>query len=140
MAVKSSSKSSRPTAFLRLAYSAPASGECTIEETRRFMLSATKALPFVKLRADDHPMWRPENYWHVQPTGNKDRDRRFGCEYARKAIAAMKADHNGHLIALVVQDIINDAVERLGKTGCAKLSPIELGFLSEISATLAGAP
>jgi hypothetical protein len=140
MAAKLRSKSSKPGSFLRLAYSAPAPHESTIEGIRRLMLPATKALPFVKLRANDQPMWRPESFWHVRPTGNKERDIQLGREYAREAIAAMKVDHNRHLIALVVQDIIKDAIDRSKSKGLARRSPAVLGFLSEISESLAAAP
>ena len=140
MAVKLRSKSSRSTPFLRLAYSAPAPDESTVEELRRFMLSATKALPFVKLRADDQPLLRPESFWHVEPTGKRETDVRLGRKYARQAIAAMKADHNAHLIAFIVQDIIKDAIERSGKKGRGRRSAIVLGFLTEISEVIAAAP
>ena len=53
----------RSAPFLRLAYSAPAPGELIGAEILRFTLPATKALPFVKLRADDQPLWRPESFW-----------------------------------------------------------------------------
>jgi len=104
------------------------------------MLSATKALPFVKLRADDQPLLRPESFWHVEPTGKREMDVRLGRKYARQAVAAMKADHNAHLIALIVQDIIKDAIERTGKKGRGRRSAIMLGFLTEISEAIAAAP
>jgi hypothetical protein len=56
------------------------------------MLPAAKALPFVKLRANDQPMWRPESFWCFEPTGKRDTDVRLGRKYAREAIAAMKTD------------------------------------------------
>ena len=133
MAVKTRSRSSRLAPFLRLAYSAPASQGSTVEEIRRLTLPATKALPFVRLRADDQPWWRPESYWCVRPTGKRDVDVRLGRKYARDAITAMKADHNRRLIADIVQDIITDAVERRGKRACGGLTPTVLGFLAEIS-------
>src|ERR1700674_4767142 len=117
MAVKTRSKSVRPDSFLRVAYSAPAPGESIGTEIRRFTLPATKALPFVKLRADDQPMLRPESFWHVRPSGKRQRDVEIGRQYARAAIAAMKADRNGSLIALIIQDIINDAVGRTARKG-----------------------
>ena len=98
------------------------------------MLPATKALPFVKLRADDQPWWHPESYWSVRPTGKRGTDVEFGRAYARKAIAAMKADHNKGLISLIVQDIIRDAAHRSGR---GRLSYLALGFLNEISHHLA---
>ena len=84
----------RQTRGLRLAYSAPEPDTCILEELHRLMLPATKDLPFVKLRADDQPGWHPESYWSVRPTGKRGTDVEFGRAYARKAIAAMKADHN----------------------------------------------
>jgi hypothetical protein len=137
MAVKSRSNSSRLTPFLRLAYSAPMLQESTVEEIRRLMLPATKALPFVRLRANDQPLWRPESFWHVKPTGKRETDVRLGRKYAREAIAAMKADHNGHLIAHIIQDIIRDAAERKGKRGRGRNSPVVLGFLIGISEAIA---
>jgi len=140
MAVKSRSNSSRPTPFLRLAYSAPVSEQSTVAELRRLMLPATKALPFVKLRAHDQPLWRPESFWHVEPIGKGEMDVRLGRKYAREAIAAMKADHNSHLIAHIIQDIIKDAAERTGKKGRGRYSPAARGFLIEISEAIAAAP
>ena len=139
MAVKSRSKTSRRAPFLRLAYSAPVSQEAGSEDIRRFVLSATKALPFVRLRAHDQPLWCPESYWRVEPTGKRDADVQLGRKYARAAIAAMKADGNRHLIAHIFQDITKDVVERTGKRGCARFSPIARGFLVEISEALAAA-
>src|SRR4051812_41717709 len=115
MVVRSRPNSSRLAPFLRLAYSAPAHQDSTYEGIRRLTLPATKALPFVKLRANDQPLWRPESFWHVRPTGKRETDMRLGRKYAREAIAAMKADRNGHLIAHIIQDIIKDAAERTRK-------------------------
>jgi hypothetical protein len=134
------SKSPKSVSFLRVAYSAPVPDESSPAELRRFMLPATKALSFVKLRANDQPMWRPESYWHVSPTGKRQKDVQMGREYAREAIAAMKADRNGDLIALIVQDIIKGAVEQTEKKGRRMQSAIVLGFLAEISGSLAAAP
>jgi hypothetical protein len=111
--------------------------ESTVEEIRRLMLPATKALPFVRLRANDQPLWRPESFWHVKPTGKRETDVRLGRKYAREAIAAMKADRNGHLIAHIIQDIIRDAAEHKGKKGRGRHSPIVLGFLVGISEAIA---
>jgi hypothetical protein len=140
MAAKTRSKFARPASFLRVAYSAPAPDESIETEIRRFTLPATKALAFVKLRANDQPMLRPESYWHVRPTGKRQRDVQIGRQYAREAMAAMKADRNSSLIALIVQDIIKDAVDRKAKKGCSIQSPTVLGFLAEISGSLAAAP
>jgi hypothetical protein len=123
-----------------VAYSAPAPDESIDAEIRRFTLPATKALPFVKLRADDQPMLRPESYWHIRPTGKRERDMQIGRQYAQLAIAAMRADHNASLIALIIQDIIKDAVEGCAKGRRGVQSPTALGFLSEISGSLAAAP
>ena len=139
MAVKSRSKTSRQAPFLRLAYSAPVSQEAAGEDNCRFTLPATKALPFVRLRANDQPLWCPESYWHVKPTGKRVADVRLGRKYARDAIAAMKTDRNRHLIAYIIQDIIKDVVERTGKRGCVAYSPTARGFLVEISEAIAAA-
>jgi hypothetical protein len=66
--------------------------------------------------------------------------RREGRKYARLAIAAMKADHDSDLIAHVIQDIIKDAVEHIGKNGHGKNSPAVLGFLAELSEAIAAVP
>jgi hypothetical protein len=50
----------------------------------------------------------------------------------------MKADHNSHLIAHIIQDIIKDAAERAGKQGRIR-SPIALGFLIGLSEAMAAA-
>jgi hypothetical protein len=140
MAAKTRSKTLRPASFLRVAYSAPTPDESINTEIRRFTLPATKALPFVKLRANDQPMLRPESFWHVRPTGKRQRDVQIGRQYAREAIAAMKADRNSSLIALIIQDIIKDAVDKATKKGRSMQSPTVLGFLAEISGSLAAAP
>ena len=137
MAVKSRPSSQRLAPFLRLAYSAPAVEESTAAELRRFTLPSTKALPFVKLRANDQPLWRPESFWHVKSTGKRAADLRLGRRYAREAIAAMKADHNSQLIAHIIQDIIKDAVEGARKKGRCGYSPIVLGFLAGLSEAIA---
>jgi hypothetical protein len=139
MVAKLRSSSSRPTAFLRLAYSAPQPGESSSEEVRRSTLPATKALPFVKLRANDQPTWRPERYWHFKSTGKRNRDIQLGRKYARDAMAAMRADDSSNLIALVIQDMIIDAVEQSLMTGHCRPGSATMGFLSEISARLAAA-
>ena len=140
MAVKLRPKSSRPTPFPRLAYSAPVLDKALAGEILRYTLPATKALPFVKLRDNDQPLWQPESFWHVEPTGKRESDFKLGREYARLAIAAMKADRNSHLMARVIQDIIKDAVERLGDKRQGRRSPAALGFLAEISDIIATAP
>src|SRR5580700_6145275 len=137
MTAKTQSKSSRPAAFLRVAYSAPAAGESIATEIHRFTLPATKALPFVKLRPNDQPMLRPESYWHVRSTGKRLRDLQLGRQYARAAIAAMKADRNSNLLALILQDIVKDAVHRAARHGGSPQSPTVLGFLAELSAAMA---
>jgi hypothetical protein len=123
-----------------VAYSAPAPDQSTAAEIHRFTLPATKALPFVKLRANDQPLWRPESYWHVRSTGNRKRDLQMGRRYAREAIAAMKADRNGDLIALIVQDIFKSAADPAANGRRSLQSPAVLGFLAEISGLLATAP
>ena len=133
MALRFGLNSSRQPARLRLAYSAPEPDNSTIEELHRLTLPATKALPFVKLRANDQPLWRPESYWDVKSTGKKRSDVDLGRAYAREAIAAMKADRNHALIGLILQDIINNAVTRCGRNGRGRLSHIGRGFVDEIS-------
>jgi len=97
------------------------------------MQPATKALPFVKLRANDQPLWRPESFWNVKTTQNKESDVRLGRKYARAAIAAVKADCNEGLIALIVQDIVRTTSSKVnGKRGPLRLDPIAQGFLGEI--------
>lgn len=136
------SKPARPAPFLRLAYSAPLPDNSMPDnsiaaEIRRYTMPATKALPFVKLRANDQPLWRPESFWHVEPTGKRENDFKLGRKYARLAIDAMKADRDSHLVARVIQDIIKDAVDRLGGKRRGRRSPAALGFLAEISEVLA---
>ena len=140
MGAKSRSKPKRSASFPRLAYSAPCPDESIGEELRRFTLPATKALPFVKVRDNDQPLWRPESFWHVVSTGKRENDVRLGRKYARLAIAAMKADHDSDLIALVIQDIIKDAIENVGKNSRGRHSPAALGFLAEISEVIGAAP
>jgi hypothetical protein len=127
----------RPAPFLRLAYSAPAPDKSIAAEIRRYTMPATKALPFVKLRANDQPLWRPESFWHVEPTGKRENDFMLGRQYARLAIDAMKADRDSHLVARIIQDIIKDAVDRLGGKRRGRRSPAALGFLAEISEVMA---
>jgi hypothetical protein len=136
-AAKSRSKPTRSAPPLRLAYSAPAPGESINTELRRFTLPATKALPFVKVRANDQPLWHPESFWHVEPTGNRAKDIQLGRKYARLAIAAMKADHHDRLIALVIHDIVKNAVEARNGRVCRSLAV--RGFLAEISEIIAAA-
>ena len=140
MAVKVRPKSSRSGPFLRLAYSAPVVGKSIAAEILRYTQPATKSLPFVKLRPNDQPLWRPESFWHVEPTGKREDDVKLGRKYARLAIAAMKADRDSHLMAHVIQDIIKDALERNGQKGRGRRSPAALGFLAEISELIAGGP
>jgi len=137
MTIKMRSGSAEATTFLRLAYSAPLPDQSTVEELRRYMQPATKALPFVRLRANDQPLWRPESFWDVKSTQNKERDVRLGRKYARAAIAAMKADRNNGLIGLIVQDIVRVSAARTGKPGPRMLSPIAQGFLTEIGTAVA---
>jgi hypothetical protein len=98
---------------------------------------AAKGLPFVKLRANDQPTWRPESFWHVRPSGHWERDVEMGRKYARLAMAAMKADQNSALISLIVQDIISRSIEEAAKTGRRRHSPMALGFLGAISKSVA---
>ena len=137
MTVKVRLEAVESNTFLRLAYSAPQRDRSTAEELRRYMQPATKALPFVKLRANDQPLWRPECYWHVKSTRDKERDLRLGRKYARTAIAAMKADRNSGLIGLIIQDIVRVSSKSSGKRAPLRLSPIAQGFISEFGAAVA---
>jgi hypothetical protein len=56
------------------------------------------------------------------------------------AVAAMKADRDIHLMALIIQDIIKDAIERTGGKRRGRRSPAALGFLAEISEVIAAGP
>jgi len=124
---------------LRLAYSAPEADRSTAADILRYMLPATKALPFVKLRTNDQPLWRPESFWQVASTGDRKKDVNLGRRYARLAIAAMKADRDRQLIASVVQDIISDTMTRSQGRGRPQPSAAVLGFLAEISEYIATA-
>jgi hypothetical protein len=139
MAVTLRQKSSRPTSFLRLAYSAPAPQELSSSGIRRYTRPAAKSLPFVKLRPNDQPLWQPESFWNVEPTGKREYDFKLGRKYARLAIAAMKADGDSHLISLIIQDIVKDTVARMGKKGRGARNATVLGFLAEISEVAATA-
>lgn len=143
MPAKSRRKPALPAAHLRLAYSAPATLACavaaprcsTVDELRRLTMPATKALPFVKLRPNDQPWMRPVSYWNVKPVGKRPAGLALGRSYARAAIAAMKRDQNSQLIALIVQDIIQDTLARLKSR--RPRDPAALGFLYEISEAMA---
>jgi hypothetical protein len=91
----------------------------------------------VKLRVHDQPMWRPESYWHVTSTGKRETALRLGRKYARAAIAAMKADHNDHLVANVVQDMVQDAIKGASMKKRNSGGAVMRGFLAEISEALA---
>ena len=134
---KARRKSHSPAAHLRLAYSAPMADRSTVEELRRLTMPATKALAFVRLRPHDQPLWRPASFWNVSPGGNRRAAIELGRRYARDAIAAMKVDRNTQLIALIMQDIIADAIERT-RTRKGR-SQVALGFLQEISEAIAAA-
>lgn len=126
--------------FLRLAYSAPSREETSRAELSRYTLTAAKSLPFVKLRPNDQPMWQPQSFWQVRPTGKREHDFELGRAHARKAIAAMKADRNDALISQIIRDMLEAGIERAVKTGRRRHDAILLGFLAEISQCLASAP
>jgi hypothetical protein len=119
---------------------APAPDESIVTELRRLTLPATKALPFVKVRANDQLLWHPESFWYVEPTENRAKDIQLGRKYARLAIAAMKADHHNRLIALVIQDMIKDAIERSARNDGVSRGLAVRGFFAEISEIIAAAP
>jgi hypothetical protein len=54
-----------------------------------------------------------------------------------EAITAMKADHNSHLTAHILQDIIKDAIQHAGEQGRGRRNAVVLGFLSGISEAIA---
>ena len=135
MPTKSRRTPALPAAHLRLAYSAPTIDPSTVEELRRYTMPATKALAFVKLRPNDQPLWRPERYWSVAPRKSRKAAVELGRRYARDAIAAMKADRDPQLIALIVQDIVADAIERSRER--KGRSQVALGFLQQISEAIA---
>jgi hypothetical protein len=137
MSAKVRSKLSKSGPFLRLAYSAPLPMDRSAHKLRSHEFSAAKGLPFVKLRANDQPTWRPESFWHVRPTGRWERDVQIGHKFARQAVAAMRSDQNSALISLIIQDIIAASVEQAAKTGRRRHSPTALGFLAEISKSVA---
>ena len=124
-----------PAAHLRLAYSAPTIDPSTVEELRRYTMPATKALAFVKLRPNDQPLWLPERYWSVAPRKSRKAAVELGRRYARDAIAAMKADRDPQLVALIMQDIVADAIERSRER--KGRSQVALGFLQQISEAIA---
>ena len=137
MSAKVRSRLSKSGPILRLAYSAPLSTDRRAHDRNRCEFLAAKALPFVKLRANDQPTWRPESFWHVRPSGHWERDVEMGRKYARLAMAAMKADQNRGLVSLIVQDIISRSIEEAAKTGRRRHNPMALGFLGEISKSVA---
>jgi hypothetical protein len=120
---------------LRLVYSAPRPDQSVIRELRRLSMPATKSLPFVRVRAGAAPLDRPESFWNVEPVGSAKADMERGRRYARQALAAMKFDHNSDLIALVVEDMIKDSIERSRRK--RRRSAAISGFLAEIGETLA---
>ena len=135
MPTKSRRTPALPAAHLRLAYSAPTIDPSTVEELRRYTMPATKALAFVKLRPNDQPLWRPERYWSVAPRKSRKAAVELGRRYARDAIAAMKADRDPQLVALILQDIITDAIERTRER--KGRNQVALGFLQQISEAIA---
>ena len=135
MPTKSRRTPALPAAHLRLAYSAPTVDPATVEELRRYTMPATKALAFVKLRPHDQPLWRPERYWSVAPRKSRKAAVELGRRYARDAIAAMKADRDPQLVALIMQDIVADAIERSRER--KGRSQVALGFLQQISEAIA---
>jgi hypothetical protein len=138
MATKPSS--SKKVSYLRLAYSAPDPDNSIAADILRYTMPATKALPFVKLRENDQPLWRPESFWHVKSTGERKSDVSLGRKYAHLAVAAMKADRDSQLVACVIQDIFKDTVARTKGRGRARPCPIAMGFLAEISELMARQP
>lgn len=133
-------RSSKKVPYLRLAYSAPDVDASIAADILRYTLPATKALPFVKLRENDQPLWRPESFWQVESTGERKSDVSLGRKYARLAVAAMKADRDSQLVACILQDIIRDSVARTKGRGHPRPSPAAMGFLAEISELMARQP
>jgi hypothetical protein len=52
-------------------------------------------------------------------------------------MAAMKSDQSSALISLIIQDIISRSIEEAARTGRRRHSPMALGFLGEISDSVA---
>src|SRR5207248_2293072 len=80
----------------------------TAAELRRLCRVSCKALPFVKVKENDQPMWSPESYWHTEPTGNPHADYRRGRQYANMAFAAMRQDCGANILSWILEDIVRD--------------------------------
>jgi hypothetical protein len=110
--------------------------EWTAAEIRSVFFPTVKTLPFVKLKKDDEPSWRPERYWCVEPQGRWLAQRKLGASYARDLLAAMRADGcRSSVLAHVLQDLIRDCRERDKEEG-----PLVIGFLHELARILMREP
>jgi hypothetical protein len=114
----------------------PPAHEWTEEEIRCLLMSAIKALPFVKLRKDDQPMWRPESYWHVSQTRNREQDQARGERYAIEAVAAMRSD-GVNVLHNIFRDMVDAGVKREIKAQkekrSAKRDSVMFGFLRQLA-------
>jgi hypothetical protein len=113
----------------------PPTHEWTDDEIRGLLMSAIKALPFVKLKKGDLPMWRPESYWHVSLTRNRDQDIARGRQYAVAAVDAMRSD-GLNVLHSIFQDMTDAGVEREIEARkhkrSAKRDLVMFGFLNQL--------
>ena len=113
----------------------PPAHEWTEEEIRGLLMSAIKALPFVKLKKGDQPMWRPESYWHVSQTRSRDQDIVRGEQYAVAAVDAMRSD-GLNVLHNIFQDMADAGVKREIEARkhkrSAKRDLVMFGFLNQL--------
>jgi hypothetical protein len=99
-------------------------------------MPAIKALPFVELRKDDQPMWRPESYWQVSQMRNREQDQARGERYATEAVAAMRSDGR-NVLHSVFRDMIDAGVKReieaRKEKRSAKRDSVMFGFLHQLA-------
>lgn len=102
---------------------------------RTVFFPTVMALPFIKLKKDHQPGWRPESFWSIEPSGRYSAQRKLGQSYARDLVAAMRADRCApSVLGSVLLDVIRDCHER------GEESALVVGFLHELARILVGAP
>jgi hypothetical protein len=111
--------------------------EWTEAEVRRVYEPAIKALPFVGLKKDAEPRWRPESYWRVTQSTSKDQDEVRGQHYAIAAVAAMRAD-GCNVLPDIFRDMIDASVKReldaiKNKRRYPKRDTVMRGFLDQLA-------
>jgi hypothetical protein len=112
--------------------SLPTQREWTEAELRRLSQPTIKALPFVKLQKDAQPMWCPESFWHVEQTGNWDRDYVRGREYAIAAMSAIRVDGR-NVLPSIFRDMIASGVEREKRKGKRRRGDVVMvGFVHQL--------